>query len=410
MITDLYQIAKSLPDHPGVYFFKDKTGEILYIGKATSLRDRVSSYFSGSLEPSKAQMVTEAVKIEFELVDTVLEALMLEIKYIKKFKPKYNILSRDDKSMAYLAFTREAYPRVFIIRAREYERYRAKDKKMLKKYSIKKVYGPFFSADIINKVLKIISNIIYFRVCKNSPDKICLYGRMNLCPLHKDNPLTTDQYKMELKRLGNIFSGNTKQIYASLQKEMKEASKKQNFELAKIKRDQIYALQHINDISLIEEANSTEGLPQRMEAYDISHFGGKNAVGAFVVFERGKPEKSQYRRFIIRGKYTQDDTRMLKEVLIRRFNHRDWIFPNFILLDGGITQLNIAKKVLNKLKLDIVLVASAKGQNRKKTDLLWNDEKDIKKFNQKKLLQLIKSAQAEVHRFAITFQKKKRKI
>lgn len=410
MITDLYQIAKSLPDHPGVYFFKDKTGEILYIGKATSLRDRVSSYFSGSLEPSKAQMVTEAVKIEFELVDTVLEALMLEIKYIKKFKPKYNILSRDDKSMAYLAFTREAYPRVFIIRAREYERYRAKDQKVQKKHSIKKVYGPFFSADIINKVLKIISNIIYFRVCKNPTNKVCLYGRMNLCPLHKTNPLTIDQYKMELKRLGNIFSGNTKKIYASLHKEMKQASKEHNFELAKIKRDQLFALKHISDIALIDEYQDDTEIPARLEAYDISHFGGKQAVGAFVVFEGGKPEKSQYRKFIIRSKYTQDDTKMLEEVLTRRLNHNEWILPDFILLDGGITQLNIAKKVLNKLKLDIVLVASAKGQNRKKTDLLWNDEKDIKKFNQKKLLQLIKSAQAEVHRFAITFQKKKRKI
>lgn len=407
----LQKTAKALPDHPGIYFWKNKNNTILYIGKATSLKSRVSSYFRNDIELTKKQMVRESSRIDYKLTDTILEALILETKYIKQYKPKYNIVQKDDKSMAYLAFSKEDYPRLFIIRAREYERYLAQDSKMRNKYKILKVFGPFLSANTINKVLKIIISIIPYRKCNYPPEKICLYGRINQCPLHRDKPLTKDEYKKNLDYISRIFSGKMPSLYTKIKKDMETAAKIKNFEFASQLRDELFALQHINDISLIEDSNSVEGLPARLEAYDISHFGGKGAVGAFVVFENGKNEKSQYRKFIIRGIETQDDLKMTEEVLTRRFKHNEWLMPEMILIDGGIEQLKVAESVINKLKIDnLTLLASAKGKDRKQTNLIWSKPSQKNNYNQKQLLKLTKSAQSEAHRFAITFQKTKRKL
>ena len=411
--SELLKVSKKFPDHPGVYFFRDIAEKNIYIGKATSLKNRVANYFRADLDSHKKLMVQNAQSLTYELTDTVLEALILETNYIKKFKPKFNIITKDDKSSTYLAFSDEDYPRLFTIRAREYDRYLAKDAKITKKYKIKRVFGPFMTADAINKVMKIILPIFPYRICNYPEGKICLYGRMGQCPLHRKNKLTKNEYAKQLKYIAKIFQGKMPKLIIQLDKEMILASKTQKYELAQQLRDQIFALKHINDISLIENTKLSDAkIPQRLEAYDISHFGGKDAVGVFVVFENGKTEKSQYRKFIIRGAQTKDDIAMLKEVLRRRFNHPEWIDPEIILLDGGIGQLNAGKKVLTQFKKQdkIVLISSAKGPKRNKTDLFWSDDKQKDIYDEKELLKIIKFAIAEAHRFAITFQKKKRKF
>lgn len=403
--------VNSLPDHPGVYFFLNEKSEILYIGKATSLQDRVSNYFKNRLTEQKEQMISEARDLKFELTDTVLEALILETNYIKKYKPKYNILQRDDRSMAYLVFTREKYPRLIILRARQLEKTFDPKNPNKPKFKIQKKFGPFFASSTIEKILKLLRPIIIFRTCSNKPEKVCFYARINQCPLHNKIPLTEQEYRKNLKKISDIFRGKTKQLINTLEKELKSLSSKQKYEDAIIVRDQIYSLKHINDISLIEEFSSSEKIPKRLEAYDISHFGGKNAVGAFVVFSHGKPEKTQYRRFIIRAKNTYDDPLMIQEVLNRRLKHSEWMIPDFILIDGGKIQLNQAILALKKFpEYSIDLVASAKGKDRKGSELFWANPDNEQKYDQKILQKLIKSAQAEAHHFAITFQKSKRKL
>lgn len=398
-----------LPDHPGIYFFCGEGGVILYIGKATSLRDRVKSYLDVK-EPAKQRMVIEARTIEFQLFDTVLEAVIAELKAIKKHKPKYNILQKDDKSLAYLVFTDEEYPRLTIMRGREIERLGI-DNAARDKIKIARSFGPFFASKTIEKILQILRPIIIFRSCKNPAQKRCLYGRIHQCPLHNDPPLSKVEYKRNLNAIAAIFNGKTKQLLTRLNSELKSATQIQDFERAAILRDQIFGLTHINDITLIEERTSQEDIPRRLEAYDISHFGGKDAVGAFIVLANGKIERSQYRKFIIRGKDTQDDPRMIEEVLLRRLAHKEWVYPDLIMLDGGITQLKAGARALAKLELtNIALVASAKGEDRKANHLLWYDPPQEQLFDQKELLKLIKLAQMEVHRFVISFQKTRRKI
>lgn len=405
---------KKISSNPGVYVFKDKSGKILYIGKATNLRGRVSSYFSGKIENRPVQYAIKQIeKIETIETDSVLEALILESNLIKKHQPKYNVDLKDDKSFSYAVITKENFPRVLILRKTELN-----DNKNITKY----LFGPYTSKKQLEIALKIIRKIFPYHSNKKQTEKGCLDFQIGLCPGPYSGTISKADYLKNIRNVRMILEGKKKNLVKKLEKEMKDYAKKHEFERAGEIRNRIFALNHIRDIALISkdiEHGTLKGnkFPAgqawsikhnlRIEAYDISNISGQYAVGSMVVFKNGEPEKSQYRKFKIKAIQGADDVGMMREVLTRRFNN-DWPRPGIILLDGGMGHLNMASNLLKSYKLDIPIVSAAKGPDRKNLDLRFKEaNKLVRKITRNR--NLIKQAMDEAHRFAISYHKKLRK-
>ncbi|MCC7160693.1 GIY-YIG nuclease family protein [Candidatus Nomurabacteria bacterium] len=407
----------NLPDKPGVYFFL-KGKEIIYIGKATSLRDRVKSYFGKDLietrGPIIVDMVFKADKIKYEVTDSVLEALVLEANLIKKYQPKYNTKEKSDKSFNYVCITKEKLPKIILVRGKSLEP---------KKYE--NVFGPYPSGSQLREALKIVRKIFPFLDDK-SKNYLEFYKQIKLVPDLEDRRL----YMQNIKSIILFFEGKKKKVFKNLEKEMKEYAKHREFEKAGETKRQIFALKHINDVALLKQENfsnleilqekknsSTLLQPSpgtfrhqnsfspasfRIEAYDIAHMGGKNMVGVMVVVENGEIEKSEYKKFKIRTQDNANDTGALKEILERRLAHTEWTYPNLIVVDGGLAQINATRKVLNKLNINIPVVSVLKDERHKPKAIMGNKSLGIK--HEKEIL----LANSEAHRFAINYHKNMR--
>ena len=317
-----YLQKKKLPDAPGVYFFLGKNKKIIYIGKATSLKDRVKSYFSKDLLVSRSplivQMVEESKTIDFREASSVLEALLLEADLIKKFKPIYNTKEKDDKSFNCVVITDEDFPQILIIRKKEidFSKLEAKSQKL------KAIFGPFPSGSQLKEALKIVRKIFPYRdeKCKPNSKRGCFNFSIGLCPGTCIGAVDKKTYTKTIKQIELFLSGNIKSLAKTLEKEMNSLAKVKKFEEAKKIRDKIYALQHINDISLIKSdllsadvSNSSSSF--RIESYDIAHMSGKDMVGVMTVMTDGEVDKSQYKKFNIKTVASSNDTGALKEVL-----------------------------------------------------------------------------------------------
>lgn len=431
----------NLPSSPGVYFFRDKHGKLLYIGKAINLKRRVSSYFQKNhIDLRIDELVSRIKKINIRKTDSVIEALILEANLIRRHQPFYNIKSKDDKSFVNIAISREEFPRVFIMRLNA--------NRLFKNIKIKKLFGPYPSAATARTALKILRRIFLFRGLEKTREGERFYWEILEISENKE------RYNDAIKNLMLFLSGKKKRIIGSLKKEMKRAAKNNDFEDAARLRDQIFALEHIQDVALIKESGWSEDLdlpkaPARIEAYDISNIFGEYAVGSMVVFTNGKIDKDEYRRFRIKGfkihpnlplqkegikkKRTKStltllckrreelvspfekepvpnlfreglrgisDVGMLKEVLERRFNHSEWKLPDLIIIDGGLGQFNAAKKVLVQRKRNIPIISIAKGPTRKGETLFMT--KNVPIFDKK----IILAIRDESHRFAIAYHRK----
>ncbi len=388
-----------LPSKPGVYFFlgspKHSGGgainkDILYIGKATSLRDRVKSYFGKDListrGPLLLDMVTLSRSIKWQETDSVLEALILEANLIKKYLPKYNTKEKDNKSFNYVCITKDPIPKVLTIRGR------GLDKKLYDK-----VYGPFPNGLQLREAMKIIRRIFpYIDEQSSKKNNREFYAQLKLTP---DNLL---QYNNNIKNLKLFFQGKKKSVAINLKKEMLYYAKKKEFEKAGEIKKRLFSLEHINDVALIKGDYLLSEKKFLIEAYDIAHLGGSNMVGVMTVIEDGELAKSEYKKFIIRSQESSNDTGALEEVLSRRLRHTEWGLPNLIVMDGGIAQINVAKMVLNRYQFKIPAVSVVKD-DKHKAKAIMGDEELIKKY--KKQILLINS---ESHRFAITFHKNRR--
>ena len=236
---DLKSFSKiKLPSKPGVYFFQ-KGKNILYIGKATELKSRVRSYFSNDLivtrGPLLVDMVVSADKIMFQETDSVLEALILEASLIKKYQPYYNTKEKDDKSFSYVCITKEAIPKVLVVRGRNLADYKGS------------FFGPYTNGMQLREALKIIRRIFPF-LDEKSKNYLEFYKQINLVPDLEDRKL----YLQNIKNIKLFFGGKKKQILMNLKKEMKAYSKLREFEKAGEIKRQIFALQHINDVALLK--------------------------------------------------------------------------------------------------------------------------------------------------------------
>lgn len=400
----LEKYYKKLPDSSGVYFFL-KGKEILYIGKATSLKKRVNSYFSEDLiikrSPLISKMIILADKIDFQKTNSVLEALILEANLIKKHQPKYNSKDKDDKSYNYIIFTKEEFPAVLLARGKDIDGQYFKGGKSLKEISFKA--GPFPSGISLSLALKIIRKIFPFRdKCSVSQGKPCFNHQIGLCPGVCVSKINIKEYNKNLKGIKDILSGNLNKLKKDLKKEMENFSKRQEFEMAGEARDKIFALEHIQDISLIrDDIENLDSKNFRIEGYDIAHTSGKDVVGVMTVLESGKIEKSDYRKFKLR-KDENNDTRNLGEVLRRRLSRLEWNLPNLIVVDGGLAQKNIAIKILKENNIKIPVVSVLKNEKHKPKAILGKSDL-INKYKKEILL-----VNNEAHRFSITYHKKLR--
>jgi excinuclease ABC subunit C len=392
---------KKLPDSPGVYFFIGPKKEILYIGKATSLRNRVRSYFTLDIvekrSPLIEQMVREAKTLECTVTDSVLEALILETNLIRTHKPKYNTRSKDDKSYNHLIITNEAFPRVLVVRGKD----------LTEKYTETNIlyhFGPFTSGSLFREALAIVRKLFQFydtkqavgtATSKFARGKIDFNRQIGLYPDTDDKV----SYMRTIRHIRLFFEGKKKQIITELEREMHAAAKRLEFEMAAKFKKKIFALKHIQDIALIKAENKVyrDATSVRIEAYDIAHMAGKDMVGVMTVLEGGESQKSEYRKFKITSLTDANDPAALREVLTRRLAHPEWPFPHIIVVDGNTIQKNAAERVLRNHDVMIPVVAVVKDDRHKASRLLG--AKSLLDTHRLEILH----ANAEAHRFAITY-------
>ncbi len=403
-----------LPKKPGVYLFK-KGRKVLYVGKAVDLRARVGSYFAPKhrliAERGKLifDMVQEAESLEFIETQSGAEAVILEANLIKKYQSEYNTKEKSDKSFNFVLITNEDFPKVKIVRGRDI-------KEKIKDSEIKYLFGPFAESGVLRKLLKIVRRIFpYAESCaahepmrkhRLGRGKACFYSQLGLCPGVCTGKISKREYAKNIRQIKEFFEGKKEKIIKNLKKEMELAAKKLDYEKAAKLRDQIFALENIKELSLIEEiykaGASGAGMELlRIEAYDIAHMAGKARIGAMVAFEKGRAVKSDYRLFNIKSK-KEGDTDALEELLQRRLSHKEWKRPDLIVIDGGRAQKNTAEKVLKELNLNIKVVSVVKDERHRPKHILGD----------KKLAELYKNtilkANAEAHRFAISAHRRKR--
>ena len=387
-----------LPDAPGVYFFRDEEGKILYIGKATSLKDRVRSYWNPDLVETRGlrltTMVTLAHTVTYQETGSVLEALLLESKLIKEHDPMYNAKEKDDKSFTCVVITKESFPRILTMRIRDYE------KKFTKK-DVAYVYGPFASLPQLRAAMKIIRKMFPYRdSCSEGESKPCFNAQIKLCPGVCIGQISEEDYAKNIRHIRKLFEGKKTEIKVSLEKDMKEYAKRHQFEKAAIARNTLYALDHIKDISLITEEKivSFKDKDFRIEAYDAAHISGTSRVGVMVVIEGRHLAQQEYRKFKLEENI-HDDYEGLRQILLRRFSHREWQYPDLVVIDGGSAHKQVAEKVLASLGLLIPCVAVVKDERHKPKDILG--DKVHVDYHKKDIL----LANGEAHRFAIKYHK-----
>jgi len=405
---------KKAPDSPGIYLFFDVKKELIYVGKATSLKNRVRSYWTGKKTPRPIElMLHEVVNVKWKETDSVLEAMILEANYIKKFQPKYNVSGKDDKSWNYIVITDDEFPKVLTLRAREYEELKNKNKKTLKQF--KKMFGPYPGLNT-KATMRLLQKLFYISTCKPGAKRACLYHEMGQCLGVCVGEISANEYKSKVIRpLTTFLGGRKKQLIRSLEVRMRKVAKAHEFEEAARLRNQIRALQRIQDIALLnksfvedKESQNLKFNISRIEGYDISNLGKTGIVGSMVVFDSDGPVKSQYRKFRIKTLEGQSDVGALEEMFIRRLKHDEWKYPDIFLVDGGKPQVNRVKKILKELNINIPVVGIAKGPTRKKNEfILGTKNKAVVAWIYKNTKLLIR-VRDEAHRFAIAYQRKLR--
>lgn len=386
-----------LPDKSGIYIFKDYNNRPLYIGRATSLADRVKSYFSNDLIKSRGSriidMVTRSKSLGFEVTDSVLEAIILESNLIKKYQPKYNVDEKDDKSSQYVVITDELWPRVFLARSRDVDQ---SIQNGTLPYKVKKLFGPYPYGGVIKEALIILRRLFPFKDKKSlDPRHDRFYKSIGRSP-NSDNKQGKEairHYQNTIKYLILFFQGKKKTIRNKVMKDMMRQAKNMQFEDAQSSKKLLYALDHINDIALIKRDNNAI-YSFRIEAYDVAHLSGTNVVGAMVVMHEGEKATAEYRKFNL-SRQTNNDAASLAEIMLRRLNHTEWTYPDLIIVDGNAIQKNIAESVIKSRRLNIPVVAVTKNAQHKAENLLGDTELVTKYRHQ------IIELNAEAHRFTV---------
>jgi excinuclease ABC subunit C len=433
MTNELRDKLRQLPVSPGVYFHKSKSGEIIYVGKAAVLKNRVRQYFqkSRSRDPKTEALVTEIADTDWMVVDSEIEALFLEAEMVRRYMPKYNILLRDDKSMVYIRIDYDSdYPTVSTTR-------RPLDDKA-------KYFGPYLSAYSVRQALKSLRRVFPFATKKMVGQKrATLHYHLGLDPGLEEGRTSLKDYRANLRKLMAIISGKRLQIEKEIKRDMKKAAEKQDYEQAARLRNQLYSLQNLNkqvifsdkeflDISKDHALNelvdllNLKNFPRRIEGYDISHMQGTDVVASMVVFTNGISEKAAYRKFKTKID-KNDDFYNMRETISRRLkeaNIKAWGKPSLILIDGGKGQLDAALKARADSEYqDIPFIGLAKREEQivisKQRSLVTLNQEVLHKLggfvtesedfqlvnipHSTNLIKLLQRIRDESHRFAVSY-------
>lgn len=395
-----------------MYLFYTKKSELIYVGKATSLKSRVKSYFSGLRSPRPIEMmIHEVFSVKYNVTDSVLEAIILEGNLIKKFRPKYNVMWKDDKSWNYIVIDKDEYPKVATLREREL--HQIKNDQLKKQYS--HIFGPYpgLNAKAAMKILRRMFNLSF---CRPRAKRACLYREMKECLGVCTGEISASDYRKKvILPLVTFLNGEKSRLIKKIAREMDTASKRENYEEAARLRDQLKALKRIRDIALINDAFVKEEFTRfkhaiRIEGYDISNFGASGKVGSMVVFDEQGPVKNEYRKFNIYSVVGQSDVDCLGEVFERRLKHAEWPLPAIFLVDGGLPQVNRAHRLVKIRGLSVPVVGIAKGPKRKKTEFIFESKNPAISDWISRNKNLLIRVRDEAHRFAISFQRKKRRL
>jgi excinuclease ABC subunit C len=431
------RMLADLPAGPGVYLIKDRSGKVIYVGKASSLRSRVSSYLiplsgiksseqkrasyfhkSTYFTPKLRALLSHLAEVETVSTGSGEEALLLEDELVKKYQPRYNVLLKDDASYPYICVTvSEDYPRAFLVRGSQDPG--------------SKYYGPYPSASSVRRTLKALHEQFQFRSCKKALDgqpkgRPCLNKDMGRCLAPCSGKISKDRYRAIIDGVCAFLEGRQAELVVSLEAEMKRAAQRLDFERAAIIRDRLYATRMVLKAPYVSPSRRdlrvAEGLSElqralrisepleRIEAFDCSHISGAEACGSVVVFVQGQPSKRDYRRFKLKGPEDKDEIRMMREVISRRYRRvleEARPLPSLILVDGGKGHLSAACGVLSQLGIrDVPVIALAKA---KELIFLPSRREPIIFPRYSEALYLVQRIRDEAHRFALRYHLKLRK-
>ncbi|MDZ4229229.1 MAG: GIY-YIG nuclease family protein [Patescibacteria group bacterium] len=378
----------SVPKNPGVYWFLTKH-KVIYVGKAKNLKNRLNSYCQLARIDTKTKLMLElADKVKFKVLDSEIEAILTEAELISLYRPRFNLILRDDKSPVYVLITKELYPRVLTVRGQG-------------------SFGPFTSARTLRLIIERLRHI--FPYCEYpSSGRPCFYFHLGLCPGACTKIISPSSYQKNISNIKLFFQNKKKRLVSSLKKDMLQLAKKQDYEQAKIIKNQLDSLDNFWQAQLMSlelprlsqthvnlELKQLFKFPvKRIETYDISNLSGTNPTGAMVVAVNGRIDKRAYRLFNIRGLTTSNDPAMMAEMIARRLNHQEWPSPDLIVVDGSVTQIKAVKKVLSQ---PIPVVGLAKNPDR----LVFYDKvKSVQPLNPSSgAARLLIQLRDEAHRF-----------
>ncbi len=412
---------------------RDKSGHILYVGKARDLAKRVASYFGNRAghTAKTAALVASIHHVDYLPAESEREALIMERSLIRQMQPHFNTMWRDDKSYPYVKLTwNEDYPRLFMTR------------KIVRDGS--KYFGPYPNVHLVQRLLRYLwkQHMFPLRPCRyefSEKDplplvkaKQCLYYHTKECPAPCVNRISKDDYRQIAKEAELFFKGNYKPLFASWEKEMKEASAHQNYERAGQLRDNLAALEHMGErvtfrkielsdvVARVDRSRAITDLqkslglarpPMRIECFDISHFQGVETVASMVAFEKGEPKKEDYRKFKIKMVRGIDDFASMGEVVGRRYRRlrdEEKPLPDLVLIDGGKGQLQAAQAAIRKVLDSARIPPMAALAKREEELFIPGKEESIRLPMDSAAMHLVQYVRNEAHRFAVTFHRARR--
>lgn len=417
------EAIRSFPTSPGLYFMKDADEKVLYIGKAKNLRSRVSSYFqpganlAESRGPWIVEMIDKTVSVDYLETESEVEAILQEARLIKDIHPPYNSDLKDAKTFPYLEITtRQEFPGVYITRNPQSSRNR--------------LFGPFTNVNDLRAVLVVLQKIYRFRTCKldisTKDDKRqffrpCILYNIKQCTAPCADRVSKEDYKKQIGDLVKFLNSKRATVLRQLNKQMQEASEKQDFEAAAMYRDRIRLIENLDKRGTVQEhvqpevfaADPTDALtrlqeilqspqPVRIiEGFDIAHLAGSETVGSMVQFIDGRPFKDGYRRFRIKTVKGIDDYASLKEIVARRYRRAmagEELWPDLVLIDGGIGQLHAVEEAFAQMDAPMPNLASL----AKKEEIIFihGREKPLKLPANNPVRKLFQYVRDEAHRFA----------
>jgi excinuclease ABC subunit C len=414
---------RHLPRTPGIYLFKDAQGRVLYVGKAKDLRGRVSSYFQNSTDllatrgPEIAHMASLAADLDFLDCETEVDALLQENRLIKDIQPPYNERLRDDKSFPYIEITTsDDFPGVYVTR----------------KPRIKgsKLYGPFISAAGTRDAVNALQKVFRFRTCgleiiegdeRRRYFRPCLLFSINRCTAPCGDRISKEEYHKDIERLKKFLASKRSVVLRQLQQEMEQAAGERQYEQAARLRDEIKALESLSlsgdphadvqpevffvdpgeGLARLGELLELDRQPRSIEGIDIANLHGEESCGSLVCFVDGKPFKKGYKRFRIRTVEGIDDYAMIREVVLRRYRYAaegEELYPDVILIDGGLGQLHAALSAFDEMNIHPPMVISL--AKREEELYIQARSKPIRLARNNAALRLLQQVRDEAHRFA----------